>query len=222
MSSIRSISASNSMPYDLARKIGVSGVTEILSVLWRAYHDLRKDHNLTVTVATPEDDITQEWYIKVQKIWDHRNRATCVALNILIPHHQYGDATMARPRGKRPTIDFCFRDWQTSNSYFGAECKNLYDNSPAKIRRYIDTGVMHYVTGRYGSQSTISAVVGYVLSGEIHSLIEQLRVDMTRISPLLNMTRIMTTTEIEYKSRHSRQTDNEQITIHHLLFSFLP
>ena len=69
--------------------------------------------------------------------------------------HQYADNTMKKRRGaKAPTIDFCFKDWSTSNSYFGAEAKNLYKNRPEKIKRYVSTGVENYTTGRYGSQSS--------------------------------------------------------------------
>lgn len=42
MSSIKRIAASTAVPPDLARKIGVSGVNEIISVLWQGYHVLKK------------------------------------------------------------------------------------------------------------------------------------------------------------------------------------
>ena len=221
MSRIKDIVASNAVPPDLAKKIGISGINEILSVLWQGYHDLKSDSIVVITESTPEDDITQEWYIKIQRRWDSRNRATCLALNIVVPHHQYGDSTMAKSRGKKvPTIDFCFRDWETKNSYFGAECKNLYKNKPDKIKRYVDTGVMNYVSGRYGSQSSASSVVGYILSGDIPKIVEELKDEIQNKLPISNLTREMSASEPQYKTCHIRMYDGKKITLHHLLFNF--
>ena len=138
MSSIRNITSSTPMPPDLAKKIGVSGVNEIMGVFWKGYRELKSDASFVVNASTEEDDITQKWYEKVVGIWDSRNRATSIALNGLCPMHQYADNTMKKRRGsKSPTIDFCFKDWTTNNSYFGAEAKNLYESRPEKIKRYV-------------------------------------------------------------------------------------
>ena len=40
MSSIRNITASTAVPDDLAKRLGPSGVNEILLTLWQGYHDL--------------------------------------------------------------------------------------------------------------------------------------------------------------------------------------
>ena len=165
MGSIKNITSSTPMPPDLARKIGVSGINEILDVFWKGYQELKKDSSFVVNSASEEDDITQKWAEKIISLWDSRNRATAITLNSLRPMHQYADNTMKKRRGaKAPTIDFCFKDWSTSNSYFGAEAKNLYKNRPEKIKRYVSTGVENYTTGRYGSQSSESSMIGYLLS----------------------------------------------------------
>lgn len=221
MSSIKDIEASNQVPADLARKIGIGGVAEILTILWQGYHALKSDSKIIITSSTPEDEITQEWFVKIQRRWDSRNRATCLALNIVVPHHQYGDDTMAKSRGKKPTIDFCFRDWEINDSYFGAECKNLYKHEPAKIKRYVNKGVMNYVSGKYGSHSSVSSMVGYVLSGDIPTIVEQLKVEIQKKSPISNLTRELSTAEPQYKTRHTRTLDGEKITLHHLFFSFV-
>ena len=160
MSSIRKITSSTPMPPDLAKKIGVGGVNEIIDVFWKGYCGLKSDASFVVNVSTEEDDITQKWYEKIVGIWDSRNRATSIALNGLCPIHQYADNTMKKRRGsKSPTIDFCFKDWSTDNSYFGAEAKNLYKSRSDKITRYVSTGVNNYTTGRYGSQSSESSII---------------------------------------------------------------
>lgn len=222
MSSIKSISASTPVPIDLVKKIGIDGVAEILAVLWKGYQELKGDPEIMITSSTEEDDITQEWFVKIQRIWDSRNRATCVCLNQLIPHHQYADRTFKKAKGRKsPTIDFCFRDWSTSNSYFGAECKNLYALEPKRIRRYVETGVCNYTSGRYGSQSSQSSVIGYVLTGNIPDIVEQLKVELMKESPIANITRAMSAVEPQYKSIHIRKLDGGQIIVHHLFFDFV-
>lgn len=134
--------------------------------------------------------------------------------------HQYADNTMKKRRGaKAPTIDFCFKDWSTSNSYFGAEAKNLYKNRPEKIKRYVSTGVENYTTGRYGSQSSESSMIGYVLSGKIQEITEELKIEMAKETPLSNLARTARI-EPQYKSSHVRTLDNHEITLHHLFFDF--
>ncbi|MEF2643232.1 MAG: hypothetical protein U0M50_04115 [Paramuribaculum sp.] len=127
---------------------------------------------------------------------------------------------MKKRRGaKAPTIDFCFKDWSTSNSYFGAEAKNLYKNRPEKIKRYVSTGVENYTTGRYGSQSSESSMIGYVLSGKIQEITEELKIEMAKETPLSNLARTARI-EPQYKSSHVRTLDNHEITLHHLFFDF--
>lgn len=222
MSSIRNITASTPVPYDLAKKIGVSGVNEILSVLWQGYQDLKCDTLIVITVTSEEDDITQEWFVKIQQLWDSRNRATSLTLNGLVPIHQYADNTMKKSKGKKsPTIDFCFKDWSTSNSYFGAEAKNLYNNRPEKIKRYVETGVNNYISGRYGLQSSESSVIGYVLSGKISEIVKELQKEISKESPVFNLSRTMSITEPQYMTKHLCTYDNKQIILHHLFFNFV-
>lgn len=221
MSGIRNITSSTPMPPDLAKKIGVGGVNEILGVFWKGYQELKSDASFVINASSEEDDITQKWYEKVVGIWDSRNRATAIALNGLRPIHQYADNTMKRRRGsKAPTIDFCFKDWSTDNSYFGAEAKNLYESRPDKIARYVSTGVDNYTTGRYGSQSSESSIIGYVLSGKISEIANDLKVEMAKGKPTANLTRT-TSAEPHYKSVHLRTFDSQEITLHHLFFDFV-
>lgn len=53
------------MPPDLAKKIGVSGVNEIMGVFWKGYRELKSDASFVVNASTEEDDITQKWYEKL-------------------------------------------------------------------------------------------------------------------------------------------------------------
>lgn len=221
MSSIRNITASSAVPDDLAKRLGPSGVNEILLTLWRGYHDLIADPNISISENALEDDITLEWYGKISLRWTNENRATTLRINNIVPVHQYPDSTLAKGRKYyKPTIDFCFRDWDTTNSYFGAECKNLYNGKKDKIQRYVETGVKNYTSGRYGSQSSESSIVGYVLSGEIPEIVIELISEIATLSPVSNLSRELRYTEPQYASRHKRSTDKSEITLHHLFFDF--
>lgn len=220
MSSIRTISASSTVPDDLAKRLGPSGVNEIILTLWQGYHDLIADTNINITEKAAEDDITLEWYGKILQRWTSKNRAASLQIHNIGPVHQYQDPTLKKGRGYKPTIDFCFRDWDTSNSYFGAECKNLYNHKKDKIKRYVETGVKNYTSGRYGSRSSESSIVGYVLSGEISEIITELISEIAAVTPVSNLSREMHYAEPQYLSRHTRLTDNSEITIHHLFFDF--
>lgn len=220
MSSIRTITASSVVPDDLAKRLGPSGVNEILLILWQGYYDLIADISITITENAEEDDITQEWYGKVSQRWSSENRATSLRINSIGPVHQYQDSTLRKDRGYKPTIDFCFRDWDTSNSYFGAECKNLYDHKKDKIKRYVETGVNNYTSGRYGSQSSESSIVGYVLSGKIPEIVAELVSEIATVAPVSNLSRELRYSEPQYVSQHKRSTDTSEIKLHHLFFDF--
>lgn len=220
MSSIRDIIASSTVPDDLAKRLGPAGVNEILLILWQGYHDLIADARITITENAEEDDITQEWYGKISQRWTGKNRATTLKKYNIGPVPQYQDPTLKKGYGYKPTIDFCFRDWDTSNSYFGAECKNLYDHKKDKIKRYVDTGVRNYTLGRYGSQSSESAIIGYVLSGRIPDIVNELVSEIATVAPVSNLTRELSCVEPQYFSRHIRELDEQEITLHHLLFDF--
>lgn len=135
--------------------------------------------------------------------------------------HQYADNTMKKQKGsKAPTIDFCFKDWTTDNSYFEAEAKNLYESKTDKIERYISTGIDNYTKGRYGSQSSESSMIGYVLSGNIPDIVKQLRTEMSKDTPIDNITRTVSL-DPQYKSKHLRTFDSQEITLYHLFFDFV-
>lgn len=220
MSSIRNIKSSTTMSPDLAKKIGVGGVNEIIDVFWRGYCEIKNESSLVISTSSEEDDITQKWYEAIVGIWDSRNRATSVALNTLRPIHQYADNTLKKRRGaKAPTIDFCFKDWSTNNSYFGAEAKNLYKDRPDKIERYVSTGIDNYTKGRYGAQSSESSMIGYVLSGSIPDIVNELRTEVAKGMPISNLSRTVETNP-QYKSSHLRTLDEREIIIHHLFFNF--
>lgn len=205
------------MPIDLAKKLGKSGIIEVISVMWDGYHDIFSE--CIITPDMQENTITQEWFIRVSSRWNKENRAARIRLS-LTPVTQYEDDTLAKPIGQPPTIDFCFRAWNRHDGYFGAECKNLFAHDQKHIKRYVATGVDNYISGRYGSKSTASAMIGYVLSGRISEIIEELRTEIAKEKPHLNLQREMYSEDPQYKSMHYRVLDGQFITLHHLFFNF--
>lgn len=218
MSSIRNISASNIVPSDIARRLGSGGLKEILEVMWLAYHDLKSDG--IISANYDEDEITQEWFIRLYHRWTSDNRAARVNIS-LTPINQYTDDTMAKPRGKSPTIDFCFRAWNKDDGYFGAECKNLYVGNHAKSKRYVEKGVKHFISGYYSSKSSVSAMIGYVLLGTVPEIVNELLPIINDTDPTQNLGRELMVMDPQYKSIHTRTSDHQKITVHHLFFRFV-
>lgn len=217
MSSIRSISASNIVPIDIARRLGSGGLKEILEVMWLAYHDLHADG--IISANYDEDEITQEWFVRLNHRWTVENRAARIKLS-LTPINQYTDYTMAKPRGRAPTIDFCFRAWKKDDGYFGAECKNLHAGNYAKSKRYVEKGVKHFISGYYSSKSSVSAMIGYIRLGKVPEIVNELSPIINDTAPIQNLSRELMVPDPQYKSIHIRTTDHQQITLHHLFFNF--
>ncbi len=218
--SIRNIKNATKMPADLAKKLKPKGIKAILLIFWESYKDLMQDKTITITELSNEDDITQDWYGKILMRWQKKNRAMSLRHNNIGPVFQYQDKTLYKGTGYKPTIDFCFRDWNTGNSYFGAECKNLYCNRSDKIKRYVATGVDNYTTGRYGSKSSENAMIGYVLSGNIPDIVNSLVVEINKKAPIHSLIRETKYKDPQYYSKHKRALDNQEITLHHLFFDF--
>jgi len=96
----------------------------------------------------------------------------------------------------------------------------LYNHKNAKVKRYVETGVKNYTSGRYGSQSSESSIVGYVLSGKIPEIVTELISEIAATAPISNLYREVRYTDPQYASKHQRSTDKSEITLHHLFFDF--
>lgn len=218
MSSIKNLSASNPVSKDLAAKLGKDGIGIILAIMWLGYHDLKKESTITSTMD--EDTITVEWYAKIYDRWTSENRASQVNIR-LVPYTQYPDDTLKKRRGKAPAIDFCFRAWNKSEGYFGAECKRLRSDKSKLIQEYVDNGVKRYTEGKYGSKSSVSAMVGYVQEGKVSEIVDMLRPALTPTNLEENLVRVILEKNPQYKSVHTRDLDSRTIVIQHLFFDFV-
>lgn len=221
MSSIKDITASTPVPADIVEKIGINGVNEILAIMWRGYIDLRNDKTICIGISTQEDNITQEWYVKIQNLWRNENRASQIYLNNFCPINQYEDDTMQKTKNsKSPTIDFCFRDMGEKYCYFGAECKNLYFDDARNLKRYIETGIVNFTSGRYSYYASQAALIGYVLKGSIKDIVDKLQTKIKIGGVYSNIYRTSLVKYPQYKSVQKREKGDE-IIIYHLFFDFV-
>lgn len=90
----------------------------------------------------------------------------------------------------------------------------------AQIVMATNKNAVKYASGRYGSQSSESSIIGYVLSGKIPEIVAELISEIAKIAPVNNLSRELRYVEPQYSSQHMRDLDNQEITLHHLFFDF--
>ena len=97
---------------DLAKILGHRGLITLIELMCEAYFDLLGSG--FVKADTPENDITEEWYVKIVLKYQRKPHLA------VVPFHQKSDQTKGKKGKLSPTIDFCFRDQYFPQSYFGA------------------------------------------------------------------------------------------------------
>jgi hypothetical protein len=204
------------VPDDLAKRLGSQGVRKLLTLLAKAYQDLYDRQY--VKADSSEDSITEEWFVDIQKRWRSDGAFG------LVPIHQKQDTGKARPRGRPPTIDFCFRDTFFPESYLGAECKLLDEKSGRHLTAYLDDseGIGRFINGKYAAHTSVGAMVGYVRRGDCCVVADDVGLAMRRLdgSPVLNKSRPLPQFDHLYESEHVRCAGISPFLCYHLLFAF--
>ncbi len=204
------------VPMDLAKQLGDQGIRKLLTVLTDAYKDLYARR--WVGAHSPEDSITEEWFVHILKIWRPENAFG------LIPIHQKQDTEKAESRGRPPTIDFCFRDEFFSQSYFGAECKLMDEGSVTHLNSYLDRkeGIGRFLSGRHAAHAGTGAMVGYVRRGDCNAVAKNLACGVKQLdgNPEFEKSRPLPGLDQLYESRHVRHIGVSPFLCHHLLFAF--
>lgn len=207
---------SASVPRDLAKQLGTRGIRRLLTLLTDAYRELYDRR--WVRADSPEDSITEEWFIHIQRKWASGDACG------LIPIHQKADTTQAKRRGRPPTIDFCLRDAFFPESYFGAECKLLDEGCKEHLNAYLDDkeGIGRFISSKYSTCTGTGAMVGYVRRGDCVAVAKNIASAMTKMngSPTLTKSHPLPRFRPIFESEHQRTTGVSPFLCHHLLFAF--
>ena len=201
-------------PKDLAKELGPDGIMTLLSRICEAYENLYASGRVVCTMSEPE--ITEELVFELLDVWFDKGPRSLKP----IPEKSHGMRKDGK-KGKTPTIDFCFRTWD-SNSYFGVECKLLKENNSELYKLYVDEGVNRYLSGRYSEKCSAGSMVGYIIIGNTAEIINKVKI---RVDKLPNISTMKKSEPINcfnehYKSVHERDAGNTPFHIHHLFFSF--
>lgn len=189
----------------------------IISVLWEAYHALRNDNTIVISHNSKENEITEEWFVRVQNIWYSRQECSLSSL------HPVTQAPSTNPQSSSrgtPMIDFCMRTMSSSGFRYGVECKRLYQDNSTYIGHYITEGINRFVSGYYESNTVRSSMVGYVLTGTVPDIVSKINSRLASYHPLVPLTRNNQVSDPQYTSRHTRTSDQKEITLDHLFFDF--
>jgi hypothetical protein len=206
----------SSVPIDIAKRLGEQGIRHLLTLLTNAYRDLYARQ--WVTADSPEDSITEEWFVHIQSRWSSNHAFG------LVPIHQKQDRSKAKSRGRAPTVDFCFRDKFFQRSYFGAECKLLDQGSRKHLNAYLGDkeGIGRFVSGQYSSNTGAGAMVGYVRRGDCCIVAKDVSSEIKRLkgNPTLKKSRPLPDFDHLYESQHNRDNGVSPFLCYHLFFVF--
>lgn len=204
------------IPGDLAKRLGGQGIRRLLTLMTTAYQDLYDRQ--WVKADSPEDGITEEWFVHIQNRWRSDGAFG------LVPIHQKPDIGSAKSRGRPPTIDFCFRDEFFPESYFGAECKLLDEACAKHLRAYLDdtNGIGRFIKGKYAARTGAGAMVGYVRRGDCDVVAKDVACAMRELddSPMLRQSPPLPEFDPIYESEHRRSVGVSPFLCHHLLLAF--
>ena len=164
-----------------------------------------------------EDEITEELVKEMNVIWSG-SRIT----KSLVPISQKIDKTLAKNRGRSPTIDICFRDRWEKEVFFGFECKLLEEGDGRLYNEYIVSGLYRYLEGKYCSQGSAGSLIGYVKVGRLDVIIKEVktRVDKEKILRTMDLAASIDGFKEHYVSTHSRDRGLPHFSVHHLFFLF--
>jgi len=203
-------------PTDLAKQLGNKGVRELLTLLTDAYRDLYAKR--CVCADSSEDSITEEWFVHIVKRWRSEN------VFGLIPIPQKADTGRAKPRGRPPTIDFCFRDEFFPQSYFGVECKLLDQGCATHLNNYLDNnqGIGRFLSGKYSAHTGAGSMVGYVRRGDCNVVAKAVGCGVKQLegNSGFKKSRSLPGFDQLYESEHNRQIGVSPFLCYHMFFAF--
>lgn len=121
---------------------------------------------------------------------------------------------------------------QHDNVYFAWECKLLADQSNRErkdlVNEYLKNGIFRFLDGLYSAHMSDAGMLGYVLAGDIATIVEQINRSMVSTrrhrkllpSDSLTVDKPIGTFKDVYSSSHTRTTDGSRIDLRHLFLTF--
>jgi hypothetical protein len=64
--------------------------------------------------------------------------------------------------------------------YFGMECKRITSKNSRLVKKYVDEGIMRFVTGKYSPGHDFAAMIGFVIDGKLTDCIDLVRAQLTK------------------------------------------
>lgn len=179
-----------------------------------------------VSVDWVEEDISKEL---INSLQTNKNR---IAWKIRVePEHRlYKEDNLSA--SKSPRIDFCFSTWTDIEWEFFAEAKILVEsncetnrigkngkisiNANSLYKRYIETGIDNYLSGKYPSNGCL---IGYVLQGNTDSIISALNLCLSNSNRETEKLKQQSFEFIDFNSSYI-SSHNTFPLMKHLMFDF--
>ncbi len=112
--------------------------------------------------------------------------------------------------------------------YFGIECKRVNDKGNDLAKKYIQKGLMRFVTGKYSPGHDWMAMVGFVVDGKLAESIERIQgfltiqARRTRLKSEWVQEKRFGVYEHLYCTSHSQRGKDSAITVLHLFLPLQP
>ena len=109
--------------------------------------------------------------------------------------------------------------------YFGIECKRVSGKSKALAKKYVDQGVMRFVTGKYSPNHEWSAMLGFVIDGDVDGCINLVRGCLVKAHKTNCMTgkwateKNLISYQHLYRTSHRQNIHKSMVTILHLFLT---
>jgi hypothetical protein len=109
--------------------------------------------------------------------------------------------------------------------YFGIECKRVSGKSKALAKKYIDQGVMRFVTGKYSPNHEWGAMLGFVIDGDADGCINLVRSYLTKthktncMMDKWEIVKNFISYQHLYRTSHRQTIYNSPVTILHLFLT---
>ena len=199
-------------------------VTDCINGILLGYDKMRSDNQYEI--HWKENKLTAHLVAKMNETEFFADKSIIIIPQAPLYNNDinYGDADPDRA----PVIDFKFcKSWSRLNFDYYAEAKNLSEQNwfkPGKttpvradkqIKRYIDTGIKHYLSGYYPA----GFLLGYVVNGTVDNVVLALNRQILCLSPATRIGQInqdtMATRECCFSSENNLL--DKVLTIRHLL-----